>query len=108
MKPRLTDEDLDRLLAAPVRQVPPGLAERVASRLAADPGRRRAWTWYLVPALAAAGFALLVTAHRTPAPAAADYETLFALEDSLAPAGPLLDPLNRELCAEIPVKTSTP
>lgn len=110
MKRPVTDEELDRLLAAPLRDQPAGFADRVTARIEAarsaeHPRRARRWVWYLLPALAAAGFAL-VFAPRHEAPAAADFETLLALDESLAPARPLLDPLNRELCTELPVATA--
>lgn len=112
MKHRISDEDLDRLLAARVREWPADFPQRVATRIAeetAGPRPRRQWVWYLLPALAAAGFAvLLTTVHETPAATPEDFETLFALEDSLAPARPLLDPVNRELCAELPLDPHTP
>ncbi|MBX3737459.1 MAG: hypothetical protein KF715_12250 [Candidatus Didemnitutus sp.] len=106
MKRPVTDEELDRLLAARLRNHPAGFADRVAGRIEAEravrPRRTRRWVWYLLPALAAAGFAL-VFAPRHEAVAAPDFETLLALDESLAPARPLLDPLNRELCTELPV-----
>lgn len=109
MKRRITDEELDRLLAAPLREGSPRLAERVLARVAepaAVPARGRRWIWYLVPALAAAGFAVLMTTSSEPTRDTADFEALFALEESLAPAAALLDPLNRELCTEMPVETN--
>jgi len=110
MKRPVTDEELDRLLAARLRHQSAEFAERVAARIeAARSGERlrRAgrWVWYLLPALAAAGFAL-VFAPRHETVAEADFETLLALDESLAPARPLLDPLNRELCRELPVAPS--
>lgn len=106
MKRRITDEDLDRLIRAQPRHVPADLAHRLAQRLAAEPRRNRQprrWWWAALPLAAAAGFALWFRPATHPTPDIEDIETLFALDDSLTPGTALLDPINRELCAQLPI-----
>lgn len=113
MKHRITDEDIDRLLAARLRELSPGWERRVEEQLraqragAAATRAHRRW-WYAASLAVAAGLALMVGPALSPPPVPGDYETLFALEDSLAPAEALLDPTNRELCAELPLSSPNP
>lgn len=117
MKRVISDDDIDRLLAAPLRDPTPefdrrldGLAARL-TRTSRMPGWRqrwRRWAWWTAPVAAAAAAVALWLNVAPPAAPAADYELLFELDASLAAATPLLDPLNRELCLETLSTASAP
>lgn len=103
MKRRITDEDIDRLLRAAPRRLPADSAERLLARLARERAPARRWWWLMLPVAAAASVALWWSPAPVPKAGPRDLDTLLALDESLAPGAALLDPVNRELCAELPL-----
>ena len=108
MKRRIADEDIDRLLRATPREVPADGPDRLMARLAREPAPARRWWWVALPTAAAASLALWFSLIPEPAAGPRDLELLLALEESLAPGAALLDPVNRELCAALPLEDFHP
>lgn len=117
MKRTVSETDINRLLAAPLRSSTPEFDRRfaeLADRLAHPPSasagrpRLRRWVWWTASMAAAAAAVALWLNVAAPAPAADHYALLLELDASLAAATPLLDPLNRELCLVMPSTTATP
>lgn len=113
-----SEEEIDRLLASRLRDTTPEFEARwrdLRRELRQTPAARRARpSWW--PGLAAAGVAfaaVLVVYHpwSTPAPRpeprfSEDFAELFAMDDILGRATPLLDPENRDALLHLPVNPS--
>jgi hypothetical protein len=109
-----SEEEIDRLLASRFRDTTPEFEARwrdLRRELRQAPAPRRSWpAWW--PGLAAAGMtlaAVLVVYHpwTTPSPSpetrfSPEFTELFAMDEILGRATPLLDPENRDVLLHLP------
>jgi len=118
-RPAAQDHEIDRLLARHYRDTSPEFEARwreLRREWQGAPAPRRGWlgwptgpgAWLgLAAAASLAGLLVMLRPAAPPAPGfSPTFAELFALEDILGRATPLLDPENRDALLHLPVKPS--